>query len=411
MLKPGGMEWHNLFTPLLQGETSNDLIEILRLSEERGVISLAGGFPATEMFLLPEVREEANRILTEQGGAALQYGPTAGFRPLREYVVERMRSRFQVQTSVEQVTITSGALQGLDLLCRVFISPGDTVITEAPTYVGALQTFAAYGARVEEVPTDEAGLQVDLLAERLSELAAEGIRPKLIYIIPSFQNPGGTTLAGPRRRLLVDLASSYGVPLVEDSAYAELRFAGKEEPALKALDVGGGVIFLGTFSKILSPGLRLGWVVAPPAVTEKLVTVKQTSDQCSSSFSQLLALECGRRGIIERQIEKTRTLLREKAAVLTAGLAQHFPAGTRWVKPEGGFFTWVTLPAAQGLDTARLLRRAIAEEKVAYVAGRSFYAHGQGGNQLRLSFSYPSCKEIQAGTERLGRFFRQELSC
>jgi 2-aminoadipate transaminase len=320
-----------------------------------------------------------------------------------------MLDRFGVKTAPEEVVITTGALQGLDLLCRVLVEPGDTVITEAPSYMGALQTFATYRAHIEEIPMDEAGLQVDLLAERLAELKKRGIRPKFIYTIPTFQNPSGTTLNASRRQLLVDLASAYGVPLVEDAAYAELRFAGEGEQALKALDRTGGVIFLGTFSKILSPGLRLGWVVAPRALAEKLIAVKQTNDQCSGSLSQLVALECGRRGIIDRQIENSRVLLKDKAAAMMAALERHFPAGSRWVEPQGGFFTWVTLPAAAGLDTSRLLKQAVVEEKVAYVSGRSFYAHGQGSNQLRLCFSYPQTAEIAAGIERLGRFFRTQL--
>lgn len=403
------MKWDDLFTPQWRGEANTDIAEVMRLSEMAGVISFAGGFPAADMFRLPEVREVADRILAEKGAQALQYGPTAGFAALREYLAQRMLDRFGVKTTPEEIVITAGALQGLDLLCRVLVEPGDTVITEAPSYMGALQTFATYRARIEEIPMDEAGLQVDLLAERLAELKERGIRPKLIYTIPTFQNPSGSTLNTSRRRLLVDLANAYGVPVVEDAAYAELRFAGGEEPTLKALDQAGGVIFLGTFSKILSPGLRLGWVVAPRALAEKVIAVKQTNDQCSGSLSQLVALECGRRGIIDRQIEASRLLLREKAAAMVAGLEHHFPAGTRWVDPQGGFFTWVTLPAADGLDTSRLLKQAVAEEKVAYVGGRSFYAHGQGSNQLRLCFSYPATTEITAGIERLGRFFRRYL--
>ncbi|BCV23760.1 MAG TPA: PLP-dependent aminotransferase family protein [Firmicutes bacterium] len=404
------MEWNEILVPAWRGEANTDIAEIMRLSETEGVISFAGGFPGADMFRLPEVSEVGARILAENGAAALQYGPTAGFSALREYLADRMRARFGVAISPAEVTITSGALQGLDLICRVLLEPGDVVISEAPSYVGALQTIIAYGARVEEIPTDEEGMQVDLLAERLAALSTSARRPKFIYTVPTFQNPSGATLSSARRRLLVDLAAAYGVPLVEDSAYAELRFAGSEVPTLKSLDKSGAVLFLGTFSKILSPGLRLGWVVAPETFTAKLIAVKQTSDQCSSSLSQLLALECGRRGIIERQVKASCALLKERAAAMSAGLKRHFPAGTHWVEPQGGFFTWVTLPDAPGLDTARLLKQAVAEEKVAYVAGRSFYAHGQGANQLRLSFSYPSPADIEEGTKRLGRFFQQALA-
>ncbi|HHY92800.1 MAG TPA: PLP-dependent aminotransferase family protein [Firmicutes bacterium] len=404
------MNWNELLTPAWRGPSNTDIAEIMRLSEAEGVISFAGGFPAADMFRLPEVQEVSARILADKGAAALQYGPTAGFTALREYLAERMERRFGVSTTPEEIVITSGALQGLDLICRVLVEPGDVVITEAPSYVGALQTILTYGARVEEIPTDEAGLQVDLLAERLAALKAAGERPKFIYTIPSFQNPTGTTLSASRRRLLVDLAAGYGVPLVEDSAYAELRFAGEELPLLKALDRTGNVVFLGTFSKILSPGLRLGWVVAPPTLTEKLIAVKQTNDQCSSSLSQLVALECGQRGIVERQVEASRVLLKEKAVAMVESLGRYFPSGTRWVEPQGGFFTWVTLPVAPGLDTSRLLREAVTAEKVAYVAGRSFYAHGQGANQLRLSFSFPTPADIRTGTERLGRFFQRVVA-
>lgn len=324
----------------------SELAALFALAERPDVISFAGGFPDPEWFL-PEFREIAGRVVRDNLGAALQYGPTPGLTPLREFMAERSL-RQGVKATPADILITSGSLQGLDLVCKVFLDAGDIVIVEHPTYIGAIQTISAYEARMVDVPGDDDGPDLEALETVLRDLGRKGDRPRFIYVVPSFQNPTGRTMSLPRRRRLLEVASAAGVPIVEDHAYAELRYEGEELPSLKALDQEGLVIHLGTFSKILSPGLRLGWTVAPPEVTEKLLLFKQGTDQCSNTLGQMLAVEYGRRGLIERQIEITRKSLRAKRDLTLAALGRHFGSGIAHTVPQGGFYTWVTLPEGGG---------------------------------------------------------------
>lgn len=383
----------------------SELAALFALAEKADVISFAGGFPDPEWFL-PEVTEISDRIMRNDRGVALQYGPTPGFTALREFLAERLGGQ-GMKCSPMDVLITSGSLQGLDLVCKTFLEPGDIVLAEAPTYIGALQTFASYEAEIVGVPTDHAGMRIDSLESVLDETQKTESRarlmPKFIYTIPSFQNPSGCTLSLERRHRLLSVASRFVIPVVEDHAYAELRYEGSQLPALKALDEDDIVIHLGTFSKIFSPGLRLGWMVGPKPVVEKAVLFKQGTDQCSNSLGQIMALEYGKRGLIERQIGVTVSSLRAKKEATLKALRAHFGDMIAHTVPEGGFYTWVTFP--ESVDTIETLPRAVKEYGVAYVAGPSFYADRSGKNKARVCFSQPKVDQIDEGIRRLRRCF------
>ncbi|MGE5586353.1 MAG: PLP-dependent aminotransferase family protein [Bacillota bacterium] len=395
----------SMFAARAQKLQRSELAALFALAEEPGVISFAGGFPDPEWFL-PEVTEISDRIMRTSRGVALQYGPTPGFTALREFMAARLTGQ-GMRCSAADVLITSGSLQGLDLVCKIFLEPGDVVLTEAPTYIGALQTFASYEVDIVSVPIDADGMRVDALESLLADIhagkRAGGPMPKFIYTIPSFQNPSGCTLSPERRRALLQVASGFGIPVVEDHAYAELRYDGADLPALRALDEDDVVIHLGTFSKIFSPGLRLGWMIGPSPVMEKAILFKQGTDQCSSSLGQIMALEYGKRGLIEKQIEVTIASLRKKRDETLKALRAHFGDSVSYTVPQGGFYTWVTFP--EGIDTVALLPRAVKEYSVAYVAGPSFYADRSGGNQARLCFSQPRVDQIEDGIKRLRKCF------
>ncbi len=394
------MDWNEKYSDMARRLSSSALAELFQLTERPDVISFAGGFPSEDMYLIPEVVEVAREVFHRRGATVLGYGPTPGFSEFREFIAQR-QSLLGMKASPDNILVTTGSLQGLDLLGRLFLNPGEVVIVEAPTYLGALTTLAAFDVRLEAVPVDDQGLDVDQLEERLQQLRRRGRPARVLYTIPTFQNPSGLCLSHDRRIRLLELASRYDLIIFEDNAYGELRFEGEELPTLKALDEEGRVVHLGTFSKIFSPGVRLGWLHADAGVIERAVLIKQGVDQCSSSLSQLLCLEFGRRGLLERQIEITRQILRAKATATLRALAEAFPPTTQWTEPQGGFYTWVTLPP--NVDTQEALPRCIREARVAYVPGNQFYTDGRGHNQLRLCYSQPSLEEIGDGVRRLGQ--------
>jgi 2-aminoadipate transaminase len=389
--------------------------ELLKLTAQPDIISFAGGLPAPELFPLEGCREAACRLLTEHGAQALQYGPTEGYYPLREFLVDRM-CRYGIQAEPGNVFITTGSQQALDLIGKVLINPGDRILVEEPTYLGALQAWNAYQAEYVSVESDDHGLRTEFLEEALR------VGPKFMYVLPNFQNPGGTTLPLERRHELVRLSNRYGIPIVEDDPYGALRFRGDHLPSLVTLDAdlqsraglnGGGfmegnVIYLGTFSKILSPGLRLGWVVAPMEVVDQLVSSKQGADLHTSMFDQMLAYEMLRTGFLEDHIRTIRTVYGERRDVMLAALERHFPPGCSWTHPEGGLFLWARLP--EWLDTGALLPEAVAA-KVSYVPGFAFYSVPERGrNTMRLSFSNARPEQIQEGIRRLGGLIEGKIA-
>jgi 2-aminoadipate transaminase len=389
--------------------------ELLKFTQQPDIISFAGGMPAPELFPREQLQEAACRVLSENGEKALQYGPTEGLMPLRRWISERM-VRYGIQAEASNVFITTGAQQALDLIGKLLINPGDQILVEEPTYLGALQAWNAYQAEYAGVPCDDHGLRTDLLENALR------VGPKFMYILPNFQNPGGTTLALERRLELVRLSNKYGIPIVEDDPYGALRFEGEHLPPLVALDADfqtsaglnghgymeGNVIYLGTFSKTLSPGLRLGWVVAPIEVIDHMVMAKQGTDLQTSTFDQMLAWEVLKTGFLDDHIKLIRKVYGERRDVMLAALEKYFPPGSSWTHPEGGLFLWAKVP--EGIDTEALLKEAV-EAKVAFVPGFAFYSDpSQGHDTMRLNFSNAKPEMIEEGIRRLGQLLYTKVA-
>jgi 2-aminoadipate transaminase len=404
--------WSERFAQRMEGMTSSAIRELLKLTERPEVISFAGGLPAPEAFPLAAVAAASQRVLEQNGAAALQYGPTEGYLPLRELLVRHM-SRYGIVATPDNVLVTSGAQQALDLVGKLLINAGDRLATEEPTYLGALQAFRAYQAQYLPVPLDRDGLRIGAL-----ERALRG-GPKFLYALPNFQNPTGVTMALERRRRLVELASHYGVPVLEDDPYGQLRYDGEHLPTLVEIDAEmnggeaderpfrGGVLYLGTLSKILGPGLRIGWVVAPDDVVRKLVQLKQGADLHTGTFAQMVAYETARGGFLDAHVLHVRKVYSRRRDAMLRALEAHFPEEVLWTRPEGGLFLWVTLPPE--LDSASLLGRAL-QERVAFVPGRPFFPAEGGGECLRLNFSYCPPPRIEEGIARLGLVIKEALA-
>ncbi len=394
--------WEHRYAQRLQRVGSSVIRDLLKLTEQPEVISFAGGLPAPEIFPVEEFSKACQNVLRHFGAQAMQYGPTDGYLPLREMII-RHTGRFGIQASTDNVLLTSGSQQALDLLGKIFINPGDRILVESPTYLGALQAWNAYGAEYIPVPVDEQGMQMDALEEALR------CGPKFIYVLPNFQNPSGVTLSLERRRTLVELADRHGVPIIEDDPYGQLRYEGEHLPPVVVLDdqlqnnndgaYRGNVIYLSTFSKILAPGIRLGWVIAPPQVINRLVQAKQGADLQTATFNQMAVYEVARGNFLDQHIAKIRQVYGRRREVMLEALEAHSPPGVQWTHPRGGLFLWVTLPP--GINTRTLLQAAI-EQKVAFVPGEPFHPCGGGENTMRLNFSNASPKGIWEGIARLG---------
>ncbi|WP_028057588.1 aminotransferase-like domain-containing protein [Candidatus Solirubrobacter pratensis] len=366
-----------------------------------GVLSMTGGFPNPATFATDELDAIAGRLVREDAAVALQYTPCTGIPSVREYLIERQEELQGRRPATRELMVTSGGMECIALMCQALIDPGDAVAVEAPTYLGALMAFGAAEAEVVPVAMDEDGLLVDALAERLEA----GVRPKFLYTIPDYQNPTGRTLPLERRRALVELCRRHGVLILEDVAYRELTFGGASLPTLWSLapDV---VLQAGTFSKILFPGVRLGWAAGPADVIAELAAAKQNTDQCAGGLGQRLVEEYGRAGGFERHLPAARALYASHWAALSGALAATMPAEVSWTEPSGGFLTLVTLP--EGIDTLALRPAALAAG-VAYVPGPPFYVGDAGANTLRLSFSHLGEADLAAAAERLAGVVREAL--
>lgn len=396
--------WEYRYAQRMKGMKSSIVREILKITSQPDVISFAGGMPAPELFPLKEIEQACVKVLRKHGSSALQYSISEGYVPLREFIVQKM-ARYNIMATVDNVLITTGSQQGLDLVARVLVDPGDVIIVEAPTFVGALQSFTAYQASYAGVPLDDEGMMVDVLQQKIVET-----HPKFMYVLPNFQNPAGVTLSKNRRERLVTLAHQYGVPILEDDPYGELRFEGEHlEPlvVLSARQNGqqsgyfeGDVIYMSTFSKTLAPGLRLGWVVAPVEVIKKLVQAKQGADLHTSTFDQMMAYEVVSDGFLDEHVKEIKETYRQRRDAMLTAMDQRFPDGTTWTRPQGGLFLWVSLPG--GVDCEELIKEAI-EQKVAFVPGTAFYADGSGHDSLRLTFATCPSDMIDEGIKRLGK--------
>jgi 2-aminoadipate transaminase len=389
-------------TTVMRSSAMRDLMAITARPE---VISLAGGLPDTSTFPPQSFAAQMTRIAQESAAEALQYGPTEGFEETKDCILEVMGAEGMLPDP-DDIVITTGGQQGIDLVTKTLVDPGDVVICEAPTYPGAVPVFCSYQADVVQVECDEDGMDIDVLERLLGELRSEGRRPKFIYSVPSFQNPAGVTMSFERRQRLVDLARANEILVVEDNPYGLLRYGGEPMPPLYQLDGGDFVIYIGTFSKILSPGIRLGWTVAPPPVLEKIVLGKQATDLCTSTLTQYFVREYFAERRWQRYIEDLCEIYRERRDVMVEALRNNFPAEATWTEPEGGLFIWATLP--DYIDTSDLLAKALRAD-VAFVPGQAAYVDGRGRHSMRLNFSGVSADEIREGVRRIGEVIAEQV--
>ncbi|MGD2155754.1 MAG: PLP-dependent aminotransferase family protein [Anaerolineales bacterium] len=401
--------WDHRYAQRTQRMASSAIRELLKFTELPDIVSFAGGLPAPEVFPVDEFKRACDRVLRKHGSQALQYSATEGFVPLRE-MIARHTSRYGIEVDLANILITTGSQQALDLLGKIFINPGDRILVESPTYLGALQAWNAYSAEYVSVPADRHGM----ITEALEEALRTG--PKFIYVLPNFQNPSGTTLSLERRWELVELADRYGVPVVEDDPYGQLRYEGEHLPSIVTLDgrirknndsyYRGNAIYLSTFSKILAPGLRLAWVIAPPEVIGKLVQAKQGVDLHTATFNQMAAYEVSLGGFLDQHVKVIRRVYRERRDTMLAAMDRYFPPEVEWTHPQGGLFLWGTLP--ESLDSKEVLRKAV-KRKVAFVPGAPFHPCGGGHNTLRLNFSNATPENIEAGIHRLGDVIYEQV--
>jgi 2-aminoadipate transaminase len=392
-----------------KGLTRSEIRELLKLTRQPGIISFAGGLPFSGLFPIEEVKDIVSSVLDREGELALQYGPTEGDSRLIQYLVEWMRKKEGVDINEDNVLIVSGAQQALDLIGKIFIDPGDPIILGLPSYLGGIQAFNSFRANMIGAGLDKQGMDMNAVESALKANRIKNRRVKFVYVVPDFQNPSGVTLTRERRQRLLDLANEHETVVVEDSPYRDLRFGGEPLPMLKAMDKNGFVLSVHTFSKILFPGTRLGWIVADKPIMDKLIMAKQPTDLCSPPLTQSIVYEFCRRGLLDPHIKQIVEVYRKKRDLMIRTLEEHMPqgSGVDWTHPEGGLFLWVKLP--EHMDAAELFPKAV-ERKVAYVVGSAFHFDRSGKNTMRLNFSYPTEEEIEEGIKRLAGLVKDELN-
>ena len=401
----GPASWEPRYADRAARMKASEIRELLKLLDQPDIISFAGGIPDPALFPAEAARDAFADSLksSEAAGQALQYSTSEGYAPLRTWITGYM-ARLGVPCEPDNILITSGSQQGLEFLGKLLLSPGDTALVEAPTYLGALQAFSAYEPRYDTLRPE----QGNRTAASYAAAAAEtGGAVKFAYVVPDFTNPSGQTLTLGAREHLLDLADELDIPVIEDSAYVALRYQGEHVPCIQALEIKRcgdieqcRVIYCGTFSKTIAPGLRVGWICAASAVIRRLVLIKQASDLHSSSLNQMVMYRLASE-LFDNQVANAKAKYAKRRDAMLAALKRHMPAGTTWSEPEGGLFVWVTLPAH--IDAAELLKRAVAEQRVAFVPGGAFFADGSGANTLRLSFSLADEAQIEEGIRRIGQ--------
>jgi len=390
------------FAERMDNLKASEIRELLKLTERPEVISFAGGLPAPELFPIEEMKKVAVMVLEESGRQALQYSATEGYTPLREKILKRMEP-IGISGKAENVLITSGSQQGLDFSGKIFINPGDVVICESPSYLGAINAFKAYSPKFVEVTTDDNGMDMDELEKVLE--TTDNV--KMIYVIPDFQNPSGRTWSVDRRKKLVELANRFDLPIIEDNPYGELIFEGDRKPSIKSFDTEGRVVFLGTFSKTFCPGLRIGWVFADQELLQKYILVKQGADLQSNSMAQRELDKFLELNDLDAHVDKIKDVYRRRRDVMLNTMKEHFPKGVKYTYPTGGLFTWVELPAH--LNAREVFVKAI-EVNVAFVPGGSFYPNGGNENTFRLNYSNMTEDKIKEGIVRLGRVLAEMIN-
>lgn len=402
--------WEKNFARRTQNMQSSAIRELLKISNLPGVISFAGGLPSPDVFPVEQFRAACDKVLRESGAEALQYSTTEGCIPLRELICEYSAS-FGIKTEVENTLITNGSQQALDIVGKIFIDPGDKILVEEPTYLGAIQAWKVYGADFVTVATDEYGMIPESLEEKMA------LNPKLLYLLPNFQNPTGCTLPMERRQKILEIITRYNLPVIEDDPYGQLRFEGEDLPTVLAMDAEnrgqagadytGNIIYLSTFSKILAPGLRLAWVIAPKEVIFRMVQAKQGSDLHTATFSQMITYEVAKDGFLYDHIKLIRDVYGKRRDLMVEMIDEMFPPEVEYIRPEGGLFFWVKTP--EQINTQEMLPKAV-EQKVAYVPGAPFFANGGGPNTMRLNFSNASEEGLRAGMTSLGRVIKEEMA-
>ncbi len=400
------MDPEHLYSTRARQIKASEIRELLKLTELPNIISFAGGLPNPETFPIEDIEAATHRVLRDHPGAACQYSTTEGIAPLREEIAKHLQ-KDGMDVHPDMVTITNGSQQGLDLLGRVFLDPGDTVLTSNPTYLGAIQAFNFYGVKYAAAESDDDGMIPDSLEEVIHRLDREGTKPKFLYLVPTFQNPSGTVIPESRRRRILDLAHEHDLLVVEDDPYGKLRFDGDHVPTMHSMDKEGRVIYFGTFSKILVPGFRLAWTVAPKPITRKLVISKQSVDLCTNAFTQYIAADLMATGIVDRHLPEIINLYRRKRDIMLTAMDEFFPKeDIHWTRSQGGLFTWAQLP--KHVNTVEMMEDCVKRGRVAYVPGKSFFPDpDHGWNTMRLNFSHPSDENIRIGVERLAGIIQE----
>ena len=400
-------KYKEFYAKRTEGLRSSVMRDLMAITARPEIISLAGGLPNTESFPAKTLAKVTHDVAMENSAAALQYGPTEGFEETKQNIVRVMAAE-NTLVDPEDIIITTGGQQGIDLVTRILVDPGDPIIAEAPTYPGAIPSFASFQADVHQVPLDDDGIRTDLLREELDNLKKVGKRPKFIYVIPNFHNPAGVSINLERRLELVELARERKLIILEDNPYGQLRFEGESLPTLYSLDEDDNIIYLSTFSKIISPGIRLGWLVAPAPLLQKFNLGKQAADLCPSTLAQMVVNRYFRDFRWQDYVEETTGVYHRRRDAMLAALEEYFPQEARWTRPRGGFYIWATLP--EYLDTTDLLALAIEQESVAFVPGGGAYMDGSGTNHMRLAFCAVSEEKIEDGIKKLAKVIRGQMA-
>jgi 2-aminoadipate transaminase len=379
--------------------------ELLKVTQDPEIISFAGGLPNPNSFPIDDIEGVAKSVIKNQGKNALQYGTTQGLKELREVIAERS-IKDGIDVDPDDIIITSGSQQSLDTVGKMFLNPGDTAIVGLPTYLGGINAFRSYESNLTGIPLDKDGMMVDVLEDTIKQMIKDEILPKFIYVVPTFQNPAGVIMPESRRKKLVDIANEYDLVVVEDDPYGKLRYDVPHIKPIKAFDDIGRVIYISTFSKILSPGFRLAWNISSPELCRKMIICKQALDLCTNTFTQYIASEFMRLGSMDLHIMKICEMYKPKRDIMMKAMKKYFPDGCVCNKPMGGMFAWPTLP--EGIDTELLFLDAI-KQKVAYVHGKAFFVDGGGARCMRLNFSYSTDEQLEEGMKRLGNVIKEKL--